>query len=130
LAIALAQRAWHYRSERTAWRPKVAAEKTLEERVTDLERLLPAQIRALSRLNDQETASIKADFATLRAQMLAGFASIESRLDGMEDRLGGMENRLGTVERRLGTVERDLSDIKHTLDALPRVLAEELAKRR
>jgi hypothetical protein len=80
----------------------VAAEKTLKERVTDLERLLPAQIRALSRLNDQETATIRADIATIRAQMLAGFASLENRL---------------TI------VEQDLSEIKQTLDALPRVLA-------
>jgi hypothetical protein len=87
----------------------MAAEKTLEEPVTDLERLLPAQIRALSRLNDQETASIKADVATLRAQMLAGFASLENRL---------------TI------VEQDLSEIKHALHALPRALAEEIAKRR
>jgi uncharacterized coiled-coil protein SlyX len=94
----------------------MAAEKTLEERVTDLERVLPAQIRALSRLNDQETASIKADIAIIRAQMLAGFASIENRLDA--------------VENRLGTMEQDLSSIKRTLDALPRALAEEIAKRR
>jgi uncharacterized coiled-coil protein SlyX len=94
----------------------MVAEKTLEERVSDLERLLPAQIRALSRLNDQETASIKADVATLRAQMLAGFASLESRLGG--------------VESRLGTIEQDLSALKHTLDALPRALAEEIAKPR
>jgi hypothetical protein len=85
------------------------AEKTLEERVADHERLLPTQIRALSRLNDQETASIKADIATLRAQTLAGFASVESRL---------------------GAIEEDLSAIKQALDALPRVLAEEIAKNR
>jgi uncharacterized coiled-coil protein SlyX len=98
------------------------AEKTLEERVADLERLLPAQIRSLSRLNDQETASIKADIATLRAQTLAGFASIESRLDGLETRLGRVENRLDRVEA-------DLAAIRQALDALPRVLAEEIAKR-
>jgi uncharacterized coiled-coil protein SlyX len=123
LAIAVTVRACQNQLQRTAWRLQVAAEKTLEERVTDLERLLPAQIRALSRLNDQETASIKADVAIVRAQMLAGFASIESRL-------GTFERDLSDIKSRLGTVERDLSDIKHTLDALPRVLAEELAKRR
>jgi uncharacterized coiled-coil protein SlyX len=94
----------------------MVAEKTLEERVADLERLLPAQIRSLSRLNDQETASIKADIATLRAQLLAGFASVEARLGALEDRVEAME--------------KDLSEIKQTLHALPRVLAEEIAKRR
>jgi uncharacterized coiled-coil protein SlyX len=101
----------------------MAAQKTLEERVADLERLLPVQIRAVSRLNDQETASIKADIAIIRAQMLAGFASIENRL-------GGVENRLDGVENRLGRLEQDMSEVKHTLAALPRVLAEELAKPR
>jgi uncharacterized coiled-coil protein SlyX len=101
----------------------MVAEKTLEERVSDLERLLPAQIRSLSRLNDQETASIKADIATLRAQTLAGFASIESRLDGVE-------SRLDRVEHRLDKVEADLSSIKQAIDALPRVLAEEIARSR
>jgi uncharacterized coiled-coil protein SlyX len=92
------------------------AEKTLEQRVADLERLLPVQMRALSRLNDQETASIKADIGTLRAQMLAGHASLETRLDGMD--------------MRLDTLTRDVAEIKQTLDALPRVLAEELARKR
>jgi uncharacterized coiled-coil protein SlyX len=100
-----------------------AAEKTLEERVADLERLLPIQIRAVSRLNDQETASIKADIATLRAQMLAGFASLESRL-------GAVEQDLAETKHRLGAIERDLAAIKQALDALPRVLAEEIAKKR
>ena len=92
------------------------AEKTLEERVTDLQRLLPAQIRTLSRLRRRRTASTRADIATIRAQMLAGFASVENKLDA--------------VENRLGTVEQDLSSIKRTLDAPPRALAEEIAKRR
>jgi uncharacterized coiled-coil protein SlyX len=94
----------------------MADEKTLEERVAYLERVLPTQIRALSRLNDQETASIKADIGMLRAQMLAGFASIESRLDSAESRLDRMET--------------DLSEIKQAIDALPRVLAEIIAKNR
>jgi hypothetical protein len=94
----------------------MAAEKTLEERVTDLQRLLPAQIRTLSRLRRRRTASTRADIATIRAQMLAGFASVENKLDA--------------VENRLGTVEQDLSSIKRTLDAPPRALAEEIAKRR
>jgi chromosome segregation ATPase len=127
----------------------MVAAKTLEERDSDLERLLPAQIRSLSRLNDQETASIKADIATLRAQTLAGFASIESRLDRIESRLDGVEGRLdgvegrldrvegrldrvegklSGVESRLGKVEADLAGIKQAIDALPRVLAEEVAK--
>ena len=92
------------------------AEKTREQRVADLERLFPVQIRALSRLNDQETASIKADIGTLRAQMLAGHASLESRFDGMD--------------MRLDTLTRDVAEIRQTLDALPRVLAEGLAKKR
>jgi hypothetical protein len=87
----------------------MVAAKTLEEPVSDLERLLPAQIRSLSRVNDQETASIKADIATLRAQMLAGFASVESRL---------------------GIVESDLAAIKQPLDVLPRLIAEEIARSR
>jgi hypothetical protein len=99
------------------------AEKTLEERVADLERLLPIQIRALSRLNDQEPASIKADIATLRAQTLAGFASLESRLDAVEQ-------DVAETKHRLGAMEPDLAAIKQALDALPRVLAEEIAKNR
>jgi hypothetical protein len=91
-------------------------EKTLEQSVADLERLLPVQIRALSRLNDQETASIKADIGTLRAQMLAGHASLESRLDRVESDIAEMKG--------------DIAGIKQTLDALPRVLAEELARKR
>jgi uncharacterized coiled-coil protein SlyX len=113
------------------------AEKTLEERVADLERMVPIQIRALSRLNDQETASIKADFATLRAQMLAGFASVESRLDAVEQDVAETNRRLGAIERdvaetkhRLGAIERELAGIKQALDTLPRVLAEEIAKSR
>jgi len=113
------------------------AEKTLEERVADLERLLSTQIRAQSRLNDQETASIKVDIATLRAQMLAGFASLESRVGAVEQDLaetkrwlGAIEQDLAEIKHRLGAVERDLSAIKQALDALPRVLAEEIAKHR
>lgn len=90
--------------------------KTLEERVGDLERMPPAQIRALKCLNDQETASVKADIATLRAQMLAGFASVEKSLNRHE---GGFDK-----------VEQELGAIRQTLDALPRVLAEEIAKQR
>jgi hypothetical protein len=92
------------------------AEKTLEQRVADLERLFPVQIRALSRFNDQETASIKADIGTLRAQMLAGHASLETRLD--------------RVELDIAEMKGDIAGIKQTLDALPRVLADELAKKR
>ena len=91
----------------------------------------------LSRLNDQETASIKADIATLRAQTLAGFASIESRLDAVEQDVAETKQRLAAVERdvaeikqRLGAIERDVAAIKQALDALPRVLAEEIAKNR
>ena len=90
------------------------AEKTLEQRVADLN-LFPVQIRALSRVNDQETASIKADIGTMRAQMLAGHASLETRLDRVE---------LDTAE-----MKGDIAGIEQTLDALPRVLAEELAKK-
>jgi len=96
------------------------AEKTLEQRVADLERMIPLQLRAVSRINDQETAAIKADIGTLRVQMLAGFASIETRLDSVETRLDG----------RMDSFSRDVAEIKQTLDALPRVLAEELTKRR
>ena len=92
------------------------AEKTLERRVADLERVLPVQIRALSRLNDRETASIKADIGTLRAQKLAGHASLEGRLD--------------RVELDIAEIKADIAGIKQTLDALPRALAEELARKR
>jgi hypothetical protein len=92
------------------------AEKTLERRVADLERVLPVQIRALSRLNDRETASIKADIGTLRAQMLGGHASLESRLD--------------RVELDIAEIKADIPGIKQTLDALPRALAEGLARKR
>src|SRR5215471_13124936 len=103
-------------SQRVLFQENSVVEKTLEQRVTDLERLLPVQIRALSRLNDQETASIKADIGTLRAQMLAGYASLESRLD--------------RVELDIAEIKADIAGIKQTLDALPRVLAEELARKR
>ena len=103
-------------SQRVLFRENSVVEKTLEQRVADLERVLPVQIRALSRLNDQETASIKADIGTLRAQMLAGYASLESRLD--------------RVELDIAEIKADIAGIKQTLDALPRVLAEELARKR
>ena len=99
------------------------AEKTLEQRVADIERLFPVQIRALSRLNDQETASIKADIGTLRAQMLAGYASLESRLDRVELDITEMKGDIAEIKA-------EIAGIKQTLDALPRVLAEELARKR
>jgi len=105
-------------------------EKTLEQRVTDLERLLPVQIRALSRLNDQETASIKADIGTLRAQMLAGYASLESRLDRVELDIAEMKGGIAEMMGDIAEMKGEIAGIKQTLDALPRVLAEELARKR
>ena len=96
-------------------------EKTLEQRVADLERLLPIQIRAASRRISQRTASVGADIASLRAQMLAGHASLDIKLAHIESRLGD------TVEGIHG-VRRDVAEIKQKLVALPRVLAEVLAK--
>ena len=99
------------------------AEKTLEQRVADLERVLPVQIRALSRLNDEETASIKADIGTLRAQMLAGYASLDIKL-------ARIESGLGDTDQGIRGLSRDVAEIKQKLIALPRVLAEELARKR
>ena len=105
-------------------------EKTLEQRVADLERVLPVQIRALSRLNDQETASIKADIGTLRAQMLAGYASLESRLDRVELDIAEMKGDIAEMKGDIAEMKGEIAGIKQTLDALPRVLAEELARKR
>jgi uncharacterized coiled-coil protein SlyX len=103
------------------------AEKTLEQRVADLERVLPVQIRALARLNDQETASIKADIGTLRAQMVAGHASLESRLDQVELDVAEIRGDMAEMKGDIAEMKGDIAGIKQTLDALPRVLAEELA---
>ena len=99
------------------------AEKTLDERVADLERLLPVQIQGVSRRISQRTASIKADIASLRSQMLAGHGSLDIKLARIES--GSRDAHQG-----IRGLSRDVAEIKQKLIALPRVLAEELARKR
>ena len=99
------------------------AEKTLDERVADLERLLPVQIRGVSRRISQRTASIKADIASLQAQMLAGHASLDVKL-------ARIESGSGDAHQGIRGLSRDVAEIKRKLIALPRVLAEELERKR
>jgi hypothetical protein len=99
------------------------AERTLEQRVADLERLLPVQIQGVSRRISQRTASIKADIASLRSQMLAGHGSLDIKL-------ARIESGLGDTDQGIRGLSRDVAEIKQKLVALPRVLAEELARKR
>ena len=108
----------------------------LEERVENLERrisecegqfgfLLPL-VRQLHR----EILALREDTQRL-----------DGKVDRLEDKLGGLEGRVGALEskvdqgfalmaRKFHEVGQALHGIKGTLDALPRVVAEEIARRR
>ena len=81
------------------------AEKTLDERVADLERLLPVQIRGVSRRISQRTASIKADIASLQAQILAGHASLDVKL-------ARIESGSGDAHQGIRGLSRDVAEMK------------------
>ena len=87
--------------------------KTMDERVTDLEKLAES-------------------LAPLPARMKA----VEGRLDDVDRRLGGVETRLGGVETRLKTVESQIVQLRtetrvgfSTARREMRVLHEEVIRR-
>ena len=108
----------------------------LEERVENLERrisecegqlgfLLPL-VRQLHR----EILALREDTQHL-----------DSKVDRLEDKLGRLEDRLGRLEDKVGRLESmvelgflnidgKFQRIEAALDALPRVVAEEIARRR
>ena len=59
----------------------------------------------------------------------AKFGEIDVRLDKIDGRLDGLDGRLNGIDGRLDRIEGRLGDLTNEVRALPRVIAELIAKR-
>ena len=67
----------------------------------------------------QQGAATNARIDDLRADMQAGFARIDDRLDRLEDRLQALDDRLRAVEVAFGKVDQRLETLERTVLPAP-----------
>ena len=68
--------------------------------------------------SSMENDRIENAIAELRTEMLAGFATVNERFDGVDARFDGVEGRLGAVEGRLDSVATELEETRTHLTTL------------
>ena len=105
---------------------------TLQTEVRDLKRRLELTETRVTQLEGR-FEFVSGQLRDIQLYMQAKFGDVETRLDGIDTGLIGVDSRLSRLENTQVEIKRDMnarfSEVNAKLDALPRVLAELLAKR-
>ena len=92
-----------------------------EKEIREIKRRLDLAETRLSQM-DGRFEFISGQLRDVQLYMHARFEDVDKRFDAVDKRFDGVDKRFDAVDRRLNTVETKI-------DALPRVIAELIAKR-
>ena len=101
---------------------------TLQTEVRDLKRRLELTETRVTQLEGR-FEFVSGQLRDIQLYLHAKFGDVEVRLGDVEARLDGFDMRFNNVEKRLDRNENNQLAMQASVDALPRVLAEMLAKR-
>lgn len=100
----------------------------LQQEVRDLKRRLDVAETAISTMQGQ-FEFISGQLRSVQLFMHNRFEAMDRRFDKMDGRFDAADDRFSGIETRLDAVESAVRDNSAKIDALPRVLAEMLARR-
>ena len=100
----------------------------LEKEVRDLKRRVDLAEAKLSQL-DGGFEFITGQLRDIQLYMHNRFADIDERFDRVDRRLDRMDGRFDSMDGRFDSMDGRLDSVEGKIDALPRVIAELIAKR-
>ena len=101
---------------------------TLQTEVRDLKRRLDLTETRVGQMEGR-FEFITGHLKDIQLYMHAKFSDMDARFDRMDARFDRMDARFDRMDARQDRMEQNLSTLDQKIDALPRVLAEMLAKR-